>query len=426
MDQIVKKLNVSNEIFDLFMAEFFSEERILRILILTVLQAEYKAAKQQSLDLQRAAQCIDSLLAADQQPPKKESSQKNSSIEKTKGTSLKDSLKARFSDPPAPPPQAPLPEKPDVIHRLGSSLDLPNFLRRSDTEKPTSSSANTSPSRAGASDQGTAAQIASLAEALNAARKEVETQSIRLKEVEDLLVQERVRREDAEERAKRLEKDRKQREGKWLELPETSAKDEESTTPIDDGDGEATIIGGAVPEEIPATDLRKELETLKVEFSEVKVAAERWKREKEQAEKERDAERAERQSLAEMIERIRAEEVDRLAKEKRREGRRKARRSSSTSSGALSGTTANGAIEKVEDLGVDSEDEVDRMDSEKTLLQNGHANRSLSKDGDPDIQAIAARTTQLYQAAPYLSAVSVVLIGVAIMALVNKMQKGER
>lgn len=425
MDQIVKKLNVSPDLWSPFMTGFSPEEALIGLMLMR-LQAEYKAAKQQSLDLQRAAQYIDSILVADQQPSKKESSQRDSPIEKTKGTSLKDSLKARFSDPPAPPPQAPLPEKPDVIHRLGSSLDLPNFLRRSDTEKPPSSSVNGSPSKGATSDQGTAAQIASLAEALNAARKEVETQSIRLKEVEDLLVQERVRREDAEERAKRLEKDRKQREGKWLEPPETSSKDEESTTPIEDGNGEATIVGDAIPEEIPASDLRKELEALKVEFSEVKAAAERWKKEKEEVEKERDAERAERQSLAEMIERIRAEEVDRLAKEKRREERRKVRRSSSTSSGALSGTTANGAIEKVEDLGDDSEDEVDRVDSEKTLLQNGHADRSLSKDGGPDIQAIAARNAQLYQAAPYLSAVSVVLIGVAVMALVNRMQKGER
>lgn len=425
MDQIIKKLNVSSNHFDILNLDP-SPEGVLVELTLTRAQAEYKAAKQQSLDLQRAAQCIDSILAADQQPPKKESSQRNFPVEKTKGTSLKDSLKARFSDPPAPPPQAPLPEKPDVIHRLGSSLDLPNFLRRSDTEKPMSFSVNDSPSRGATSDQGTAAQIASLAEALNAARKEVETQSIRLKEVEDLLVQERVRREDAEERAKRLEKDRKQRDGKWSEPPESSSKDEDSSTPIeDDAASEITIIEAAT-EDTQSGDLRKELETLKAEFSEVKAAAERWKMEKEQAEKERDAERAERQSLAEMIERIRAEEVDRLAREKRKEERRKARRSSSTSSGALSGTTANGAIEKIEDLGDDSEDKVDRVDSEKTLLQNGHADRSLSKDANlPRAQALSARTIQLYQAAPYLSAVSVVLIGVAVMALVNKMQKGE-
>ena len=424
MDQIVKKLNVSDASSDSLPWE--NPTRGLVESIITRVQAEYKAAKQQSVDLQRAAQYIDSMLAADPSPPKKESSQRNSPIEKPKSSSLKESLKARFSDPPAPPPQAPLPEKPDVMHRLGSSIDLPNFLRRSDTEKPPSSSVNGSPSRSGAHDQGSAAQIASLAEALNAARKEVETQSIRLKEVEDQLVQERVRREDAEERAKRLEKDRKQREGVWVDVQEPPTRDDENVTPIEDAEGDETVIG-AVLEETSANDIRKELEMLKAEFSEVKAAAERWKREKEQAEKERDTERAERQSLAEMIERIRAEEADRLAKEKRKEERRKTRRSSSTSTGALSGTTANGAIEKVEDFGVESDDELDTGDPKKIFLENGHMDSALAKDEELlDMQALTARTNHLYQAAPYISAMSVVLIGVAVMALVDRIQKGER
>ena len=424
MDQIVKKLNVSADVLETL--GLINLERGLAEAIITRVQAEYKAAKQQSLDLQRAAQYIDSMLAADQLPPKKESSQRNSPVEKSKNSSLKESLKARFSDPPAPPPQAPLPEKPDVIHRLGSSIDLPTFLRRSDTERPSSSSINGSPSRNSSSDQGTAAQIASLAEALSTARKEMETQSIRLKEVEDQLVQERVRREDAEERAKRLEKDRKQRDVTWVETQETSTHDDENVTPIEDEEGEETIIG-AVQEDTSANDIRRELEVLKAEFSEVKAAAERWKKEKEQAEMERDAERAERQSLAEMIERIRAEEIDRLSKEKRKEERRKARRSSSTSTGALSGTTANGAIEKVEDLCVDSDDELDAVDPKKSFLENGHLDNTLAKDVElPDIETLTARTTHLYQAAPYISALSVVLIGVAVMALVDRIQKGER
>jgi len=386
---------------------------------------------QQSVDLQRAAQYIDSVLVADQQSSKKESSQKNSPIEKTKGTSFKDSLKARFSDPPAPPPQAPLPEKPDVMHRLGSSLDLPNFLRRSDTEKPLSASANSSPSRGGSSDQSIAAQMASLREALSEAKREVETQNARLKEVQDSLAQERVRREDAEERAKRLEREWKQREGNqgWLRLPESPPKDDETSTPIDDEEVEEPIAGAPAEDTAPS-DLHRELEKLKLEFSDVKAAAERWKLEKEQAEKERDAERAERQSLAEMIERIRAEEAERVAKERRKEEKRKARRSSSTPAVDVAVENEESkVVETVEDRLDDAEDEEMARDESKTgVLQNGHIDHDRVKDSPQlhDLGTLASRSAQIYHAAPYLSAMSVVLIGVAVMALVNRMQKGER
>ena len=176
------------------------------------MQAEYKAAKQQSLDLQRAAQYIDSILTVEP-PVRRESSQKSSPVERPRGvSSLKDSLKARFSDPPAPPPQAPLPEKPDIAHRMTSSVDLPMqaLLRRSDTERPKYGSPNSSPVRGASLDQGSsgssALQIASLSEALNAAKKEMEAQNLRLREAEDLLIQERVKREDAEDRARQTRK----------------------------------------------------------------------------------------------------------------------------------------------------------------------------------------------------------------------------
>ena len=313
------------------------------------------------------------------------------------------------------------------MHRLGSSLDLPNFLRRTDTEKPSSANVNNPPSQS-LSDQSTAAQMASLAEALNAARKEVETQSMRLKEVEDLLVQERVRREDAEERAKRLEKERKQREGNqgWLQHPESAApKEDETSTPIEDEKADETIVGAPAEDAAPS-DLLREFEKLKLEFSEVKTAADRWKHEKEQAEKERDAERAERQSLAEMIERIRAEEVERIAKEKRKEEKRKARRSSSTPAVENDETRV---VETAEDRSVDDENEDPSGDeSKKSNLQNGHVDGEQVKDSPRvhDLGTLVSRNTQIYHAAPYLSAVSVVLIGVAVMALVNRMQKGER
>jgi len=86
-------------------------------------------------------------------------------------------LKTRFLEPPAPPPQQPLPEKPDA----------PSF-KRADTEKPKNIG---SPVRSDA-------QMSTLTDALSSAKKEIESQGIRLRDLETLLNEERRAREDAE------------------------------------------------------------------------------------------------------------------------------------------------------------------------------------------------------------------------------------
>jgi hypothetical protein len=318
-----------------------------------------------------------------------------------------------------------------VAHRLTSSIDAPlqALLRRSDTERPKLASANSSPVRGSSVDQTSALQIASLSEALNAAKKEMETQNLRLREVEDLLIQERVKREDAEERAKKLEQEREEKVEETSCVPtvnDTATKEEESTTPIDDEAADGTAPD-APSDEITPQKLQQRLDILMIEFNEVKTAAERWKQEKEQAEKERDEERAERKSLAEIVERLRAEEAERAAKRAEKEERRRQRKAAATSEE----TTAQESTE------ADDEDTDDDAGAEtiappkikrKALVQNGHVVApSHSKGSDQsDTLVLATRPGQLIQAAPYLSAMSVVLIGVAVMALVNKIHRGER
>ena len=83
--------------------------------------------------------------------------------------------------------------------RSCSSDPLPSNspLKRSDTEKPKLSG--------GSPVSRESSQILSLAEALSAARKDLESQGARVRELEDLLRQERTARENAEERARKLE-----------------------------------------------------------------------------------------------------------------------------------------------------------------------------------------------------------------------------
>jgi phosphatidylserine/phosphatidylglycerophosphate/cardiolipin synthase-like enzyme len=112
--------------------------------------------------------------------------------------SFKLDAKPRFSDPPAPPPQQPLPEKPDSNRSHSFDPSSPS-LKRSTTERPRSGPA-VSPTGKEAS-----SQIGSLVEALSQAKKEIDAQSLRVRDLEEMLKKEREARETAEEHAKRLQ-----------------------------------------------------------------------------------------------------------------------------------------------------------------------------------------------------------------------------
>src|SRR5690349_2280947 len=102
-------------------------------------------ARLQNQDLARTSQFLNSLLSKDDiknlhkpnlpEPPKPHLTNGNVSFRSDGG-------KTRFSEPPAPPPSQPLPEKPDAV-RPGSS-DVAS-LKRTTTERP--KPASTSPIR---------------------------------------------------------------------------------------------------------------------------------------------------------------------------------------------------------------------------------------------------------------------------------------
>ncbi|GME39832.1 cytoplasm to vacuole targeting vps64 [Neofusicoccum parvum] len=265
--------------------------------IVKKLNSEMKQARQQSQELQRTGQYIESLLASD---PKKEQNKTSSPM--TKHSPLKGDIKARFSDPPAPPPSQPLPEKPDAAQPS---------LRRAETEKPKL------PANINATKGDSSLQITTLVEALSNAKKEFDMQSVRLKEVEDLLAQERLARESAEERALRLESERQKDLPGDVETYTNGVSEPtigESTGPTDDSISEDTIIiePPQTTEMDPSTvQLQQRLESMVAEMDRMRQEMETYKQRAERAE----AESAQdRQTLAEMIESIRKQDVDRAAK----------------------------------------------------------------------------------------------------------------
>jgi hypothetical protein len=258
-------------------------------------------------------------------------------------------------------------------------------------------------------DTNTASQIASLSEALDVAKQELESQSTKLKEMGDLLVEERVRRQEAEARAKRLENDQAGPGSLKLQIPNgTQVKgDEEHTTPIED---EVTSEIGKKNTDGSATQkLHQQLDLVLADFREVKASAERWKLEKEVAEKERDEEKKEKLGLMERITELRREQQASSEKETKKRSKK-----------ALRG------VADEEDRSASTDGSSPTNSAPRNLFSNGHLSGPLLHvDGKDGGTFFASHTGQMVQAAPYISAVSVVLIGVAVMALVNKMSRGE-
>jgi hypothetical protein len=324
-------------------------------------------------------------------------------------------LKARFSDPPNPPPQAPLPDKPPF--ELG---DINSYLRRSETEKPRLANGTQAQSPQEKPEQGSTSQVETLSEALRSAKKEYDMQTRRLRAMEELLVQERVKRETAEEKAKKLESERLG-DSKSINGVLHKPEEERPSTPIEE-EANSEIGKKLDDRDTVAKKLQQRLETLLLEFQEYKASAEKWRDEKEKAEQERDEERKEKHSLMEMVETIRKEQRERT---ERRDGKKRdskvddatstapsAPEHSSESDSAIASSRSRGLSNPLSPLA-------------RSLFANGNLSSALVQS-DKDGGAYDLRTGQLVQAAPYISAMSVVLIGVAVMALVNKMSRGER
>ena len=357
-----------------------------------------KAAKQQSQELHQAHQYINAILSTE---PKKEPA-KQSPANSVRISPIKDAnLKARFSDPPAPPPQQPLPEKPSNA----------SSLKRADTERPKAAS----PVRSDV-------QLSTLNEALSNAKKEIETQGLRLRDLESLLTEERRAREDAEERANRLERESSNQ-------PEHSKDEEEARTAdeaVADETGNAALEDGSTsPADDTATRLQHRLETMMLEMNEMKQQMERYRERAEAAE-------SDRKSLAEMIETIRKDN----AKSSERSSRRRSHSGGDETrdvkgagtDGSEDDDAEEGEIVIINDRNVDEDSAGTR--SRSVSQQNGHAGDREAKASSKPSNALSIQRHSsadlMYHGGPVGAIVTVVAIGVAVMAMLNQYPKAER
>ncbi|KAF7906704.1 hypothetical protein EAF00_000983 [Botryotinia globosa] len=306
--------------------------------------------------------------------------------------------KPRFSDPPAPPPQQPLPEKPDVARSHNFDPSSPTAsLRRSNTEKQRSL-ANGSPVREVSS------QIITLVEALASAKKEIDSQSARMRDLEEMLQKERQARETAEEMAKRLELQtpdktlngsaRSGMEGSILEDAFEPPSDDISSHEKADIQVDATGIADS------SRLLEQRLEIMVSDMQELRSQMESYKKRAESAEGERDTDR---KTLAEMIEKIRADkQLKQLSSDRSRSPSKQAFEKHDNG-------TANGG-----DLALHP---VRRPNGMKhTSSENDDLHASLTR-------AIASKNDKhdplLYHSTPYVSMLGVVMVGMGLMAYLN-------
>ena len=359
-----------------------------------------KAAKQQSQELQQAHQYINAILSAE---PKKESA-KQSPANSVKISPIKDmNLKARFSEPPAPPPQQPLPEKPDAA----------SSLRRSDTERPKI----TSPVRSDA-------QMSSLTEALNNAKKELESQSVRLRDLESLLNEERRAREDAEERANRLERE-STKEHENQEAADEGMKEADKSA-IEEADTEDMENGSVSPADDTTARLQHRLESMMLEMNEMKQQMDRYRERAEAAE-------SDRKSLAEMIENIRKDNAKSGSSGRRRKSQSGSDEAREVTGAGVDGSEDDNNAERGE-ITIVKDHNVDEVSagtlSRRASQQNGSAVDGEAKESPKPSNALSIQRHSsadlMYHGGPVGAIVTVVAIGVAVMAMLNQYPKAER
>lgn len=388
---------------------------------------EMKIAKLQTNDLSRTGEFFDTLLSKSDLKDFNKVNTSDGSKQPYMNGSL--SSKSRFSDPPAPPPSQPLPEKPDMARSHAHPSDSPS-LKRSTTERPRSFT-NGSPVR-----QEQTSQVLTLVEALASARKEIDIQGARMRDLECMLQREREARETAEELAKRLEQESAESRANGLTFAGNNSENAPSGTsgstledafdpPIEALEDEVSeSIGVAVTKDsVPTIEeteastslLQQRLNFLVVEMNEMKQHMEAYKRRAENAEAERDAERL---SLAEMIQKARETEEE----THRQSTRRDRSRSGTVTSRSHSSADVDGSDGKSSSLAPALQPTLEK----NSLSSDSETPTTTLLAGSPPCPGATGSKDQLvYQAAPYASILGVVGLGLILMTYLNGWQKAE-
>lgn len=369
-----------------------------------ILQSETRSAEQQSAELRRVRNLVEKMISGKLDPVASES---KVGSEKVKFSPTKSKIDARnhFSEPPAPPPQAPLPEKPDVAKALADPLIQPLLMRKDAPRLGSSSPTRTDHS----------SDIVRLVEELKLVKGELSSKEARVKSLEDQVAQERTAREGAEERAQRLE------------------QAERRDSPTNDGHPSAESSPRS-SSSVSSADLQAQLERLRSTMDEMKQQMEGYRRRAEIAETERDDARS---SLEELIEQKRKENAAIAIESSPRSPSAKSAKNSAKRMPKLNGTTpaeANGHAVAPSSSSITSP-------TSESLLQ-----RAGIEDGQPITEEQARIMTQvlmsevlgsqykgdtpdralLYYGLPYGSFAAVVVLGYIAMTWVNGWPKLER
>jgi hypothetical protein len=403
--------------------------------IVKKLHAEMRNARLQNQDLARTSQFISALLSKEDiknadkpevpEPPKAHLPNGNISFRSDGG-------KTRFSEPPAPPPSQPLPEKPDAAR----ASDAPS-LKRGVTERP--KLASTSPIR----QDNNLNQILLLTEALNNAKKELDNNTARVRDLEEMLTKEREARLHAEDMMQKMEETKHAEtngfaEGPPLvnghseldrafdppvEQPQAAETDQSPDSPDDDDDGSVTLQQPNKAELLTAA-FQAKIDSMAVEMTGLREQLEAFRLRAEKAEAERDADR---KTLAEMVLQIRQRDEDEKRREAERrtrsasKGRRRAPSEDHDTEKPASATNGSAKVTPVAQNGGVLEEET--SDTAPTP--------SRTSTMKPGVAALAVQGQQpqdgtLIHTLPYASMVTVVIFGMGLMAYLNGWQPQSR
>jgi hypothetical protein len=398
------------------------------------MQTEMRNARLQNQDLARTSQFINALLSKEDvkntdkpevpEPPKGHLPNGNISFRSDGG-------KTRFSEPPAPPPSQPLPEKPDAAR----ASDAPS-LKRGVTERP--KLASTSPIR----QDNNINQILVLTEALNNAKKELDSNTARVRDLEEMLTKEREARLHAEDMMQKMEETSHTKVngsagGAPLvnghseldsafdppaEQVQAAETDKAPDSP-DDDDGSTTLQQPDKAELLTAA-FQARIDSMAVEMTSLREQLEAFKLRAEKAEAERDADR---KTLAEMVLRIRQRDED----DKRREAERRARSVSKDRRRAqsednvtekpASATNGSAKVTPAAQNGGFLEEE-----ASDTVPTPSRTNTMKPNVGTLAVQGQQSQDGPLLHALPYVSIFTVVIFGMGLMAHLNGWQPQSR
>lgn len=370
-------------------------------------------ARLQAQDLGRTSQFVNTLLSKedvkDLEKPEPQEPPKSQAMVNGNGVPFRTDPKARFSDPPAPPPQQPLPEKPDVPS-----------LKRGPTERPKSGPPISSPIR-----QENLSQIIQLTEALNNAKRDIDTQTTRLRELETMLEKEREARGLAEDLARRLEESTHTMANGSTEIEhvsdivtESQEKEAEENPDVDLPVEVLQPQPDSVAEEAAAA-LQSRIDIMDEQMRELRQQMEEWKSRCETVESDRDADR---KTLAEMVVQLREEEARRVAAEERPQSSTSRRQSASESGEVTEDSSEPSVASQLSEQKLGGVAEPLAITSTEDSSDDPTLSRANTITPMTSQVVKASQGQRLDAVIPYASMLGVVFIGMGLMAYINGWQ----